>query len=306
MSCPDRACCAPATTPDASSNAPLISFPNTYDKNTPWKLYNHLIGGIPDDVIVRDYCLGTQWTYVEADCGMGIAWTCPGGAKRTHTFDLRGLPLRSVAELSKSWCFEEATLGVAALNAWYARPELLDPLGAQYDPAVEPARAAEIREHGRTNMRMDAFEQYRPRIEKLGAERGSLANVTVVGHFPHVENIAEYANLTVLERNCRDGWDTPDPACEYVMPQTDFAFITGVTLINKTAPRLLDLTANAHTVMVGPSVVMTPFLFKWGVEMLAGSVVADPEKARFAVQNGVGKFFGEALQMCSITAPAQA
>ena len=55
--------------------------------------------------------------------------------------------------------------------------------------------------------------------------------------------------------------------------------------------------------MVGPSVVMSPFLFDWGVEMLAGSVVADPDKARFAVQNGAGQFFGEALQMMSITRP---
>ena len=85
-----------------------------------------------------------------------------------------------------------------------------------------------------------------------------------------------------------------------MLPQADFAFVTGVTIINKTAPRLLDLAKNATTVFVGPSVVMSPFLFDWGVEMLAGSVVADPDKARFAVKNGAGAFFGEALQMASL------
>lgn len=69
-----------------------------------------------------------------------------------------------------------------------------------------------------------------------------------------------------------------DPACEYVIPGADYLFMTGVTLINKTAPRLLDLAANATTVFVGPSVVMAPFLFRWGVDMLAGSVVADPDQ----------------------------
>ena len=70
-----------------------------------------------------------------------------------------------------------------------------------------------------------------------------------------------------------------------------------MTFINKTAPRLLALAANARTVMVGPSVIMAPRLFDRGVDMLAGSVVADPDKTRFAVQNGAGQFFGEALSM---------
>lgn len=182
-----------------------IAYPGTYAPGTAWDLYNQLIAGIPEDVEVRDYCLGLNWSYVEADCGMGVAFTTRDGA-----------------------------------------------------------------------------------------------NVVVVGHFPHVTDIAEYANLTVLERNCRDGLDTPDPACEFVLPQADFAFITGVTFINKTAPRLLALSRDALTVMVGPSVVMSPQLFGYGVHELAGSVVADPERARFAVMNGAGPLFGEALTMASL------
>ncbi|WP_302392962.1 DUF364 domain-containing protein [Eggerthella sinensis] len=265
----------------------VIDFPGTHDPASPWALYNHLIEGIPEDLAVRDYCLGTHWSYVEADCGMGVSFTCKGGAKRAYKQDLRGTSLRTMAQLAKSWCFEEATLGVAALNAFYARKELLDPLGATYDEPVELPDGS-VR-------KMDAFEMWRPRIER--AER---KNVTVIGHFPHVHRIAEYANLTVLERNCTQELDTPDPACEYVLPSADYAFITGVTIINKTAPRLLELAKRATTVFVGPSVVMTPYLFEQGADMLAGSVVADPEKARFAVMNGAGQFFGEALQMTSI------
>ncbi len=292
MGCPERDCCT-----HGAGNAEL-AFPGTFDHDTPWKFYNHLIGGIPQGIAVRDYCLGTHWSYVEADCGMGVAFTTRGGAKRSFAQDLRGRELREVAELSKSWCFEEASLGVAALNAWYARPELLDPLDASYDEPVELPDGS-IR-------KADAFELYRPLVEAAGAARedGGQAHVTVVGHFPHVDRIAEYARLTVLERNCTQALDTPDPACEYVLPKTDFAFVTGVTVINKTAPRLLDLTKNATTVFVGPSVVMSPFLFDWGVRTLAGSVVADPEKARFAVKNGAGQFFGEALQMTYVSRPA--
>lgn len=257
---------------------------------SPWHLYDQLIDGVPDDVLVTDLCLGGHWSYVEAECGMGVSFTCRGGAvNRTDKRDFRGLPLRQMAALAKSWNFEEATLGIAALNAWYSRKELTDAMGASYDDAVELPDG--------TVHKMDAFEIMRPRIEATDG-----AKVVVVGHFPHMERVAEYSNLTVLERSCRDGMDTPDPACEYLMPLANFAFITGVTLENKTAPRLLQLAQSAFTTMVGPSVVMAPALFEAGVDMIAGSIVLDPERTRYAVKTGMGKFFGEALQMTTILA----
>lgn len=279
MGCPEKDCCT--SMPETGT----IHFPDTYGPNTPWKFYNHLIAQIPEGPVVLDYCLGTHWTYVEADCGMGISYTCKGGSKRAFPLDFRGMPLREVAELSKSWCFEEASIGVAALNAWYADKGKLDALGAVYDePGVAPESSVRL---------LDAFELYRPRMAG--------AKVTVIGHFPHVDRIAEYADLTVLERNCTQALDTPDPACEYILPNQDFVFITGTTIINKTAPRLLDIAQDPAVVFVGPSVVMTPFLFDWGAEMLAGSVVIDKEKAKLFVKAGAGKLFGEALQICQIS-----
>lgn len=267
-----------------------------------WNLYDKLIEGVPEGICVKDYCLGTAWSYVDAECGMGVAYTDRGGAKRGTVCDLRGIELREMAKLSKSWSFKEATLGIAALNAWYSNPKRLEALGVTYDDdeavAGNETVVGDSEDGGpRCGKRMDAFDVFMPRVDALGGK----AKVVIVGHFPRVERFTEHGELVVLERNCRDEWDTPDPACEYVMPQADFAFITGVTLINKTAPRLLQLCKDACTVMVGPSVVMSPVLFDYGVDSLSGSVVGDPEAARFAVQNGAGKFFGRALRMCSMS-----
>lgn len=259
----------------------------------PWALYDELIAGIPEDVQVRDYCLGISWSYVEAESGMGVSYTCRGGAKKpTDARDFRGLPLRELAALAKSWRFEEATLGVAAMNAWYGQRELTDAMGATYD---EPVELPDGSIH-----KMDAFEAMRPRIEAAGAGRPGGASVVVVGHFPHLERVMEYARLTVLERNCRDELDYPDPACEYVMPQADFAFITGVTLENKTAPRLLQLASDTVVTMVGPSVVMAQPLFDRGVDVVAGSLVIDPDRVRLSVKSGGAMSFGGALQMTFI------
>lgn len=259
-----------------------------------WSLYDQLIEGVPHDATVTDYCLGIHWSYVEADSGLGGAFTLTGGAPRTRKSDLRGKSLRDVAALAKSWSWEEATLGVAALNAWYSQAERVNAVG---DATGNPSWR--VRGHA---VRDDAFSSLRPTIEAHASERSTdgRANVVVVGHFPHVDAIAEYANLTVLERNCRNDADTPDPACEYVLPQADYVFMTGVTLINKTAPRLLELAREATTIMVGPSVVLAPALFEHGADILAGCVLSEPERARFAVKNGAGRLFGEELLL---TAP---
>ncbi len=259
----------------------------------PWTLYDELIAGIPDDVQVRDYCLGLCWSYVEAESGMGVSYTCRGGAKKgVGLQDYRGVSLQEMAKLAKSWRFEEATLGIAAMNAWYCQRELTDAMGATYDDLIELPDGS--------IHKLDAFEMMRPRVEAAGAGKPEGVRVVVVGHFPHVDRIEEYAQLTVLERNCRDQLDCPDPACEYVMPEADFAFITGVTLENKTAPRLLELAKNAFVTMVGPSVVMAKPLFDAGANVVAGSIVADPELARHSVKSGGHMPFGSALQMTSI------
>ena len=253
-----------------------------------WTLYDRLIDGVPDELTVEDYCLGHHWSCVVASCGAGVSYTCRGGASYRPR-DMRGQPLKAMARLAKSWSFEEATLGVAALNAYYARPAM--PLMAR--AVYEEKGAMPVERTGRR----EAFAVFRPIIEARGPE----TRVVVVGHFPNVTSMASYCNLVVLERTCRDSLDTPDPACEYVVPGADFLFITGVTLINKTATRLLELGKRAFTVMVGPSVVPAQPLFDAGVDNLSGRVVVDPEAAMYASRTG--NRFGSSLRMYTLAAP---
>jgi uncharacterized protein (DUF4213/DUF364 family) len=258
-----------------------------------WHLYDELIAGVPEDVLVTRACLGNSWTYVEAECGMGVAMTCRGGAPRTDRAPLAGRPLREVAAFAKSWNFGQATLGVAALNAWYSRREALEAMGATFDDEGEQPEG-----HERA---ADAFAVYAPQMAGK--------NVCVIGHFPHVERIAlqRGGNLTVLERNCTSDLDTPDPACEYVIPEQDLLFMTGVTITNKTVTRLLELarlSSRTRTIMVGPSIIPAPLMFEQeGVECLAGSVVVDPDGVRELVERGAGQLFGNALLMFDCFAP---
>lgn len=246
-----------------------------------WEMYDRMIDGIPDEVEVIDYGLGINWSWLQAECGSGISYTTRGGSTRPGRRDLRGKPLKKAAGLVKSWCFEEATIGVAALNAWYSQKERIIELVGEENVHFEQGRA--------NRDDVDPFEVIRKKIEASG-KRPSLV---VVGHFPHVEDIASYADLTVLERNCKNDYDTPDPACEYIIPGSDFVYLTGVTITNKTAPRLLELAEDSMTIMVGPSVVPSEVLFAHGANVLGGRVVVDPEKARFSCASR--EAFGDSL-----------
>ncbi len=111
-------------------------------------------------------------------------------------------------------------------------------------------------------------------IFDLLAEEVRGRKVTVIGHFPNLDPWREICDLTILERKPLAG-DTPDPACEWILPEQDIVIATATTLINKTLPRLLELAPNARFVLAGPTVPLTPLLFDFGIDMLAGLVVED-------------------------------
>ena len=234
--------------------------------SNPWELYDRLIEGVPEGVGIRDYCMGANWLYLEAECGMGISHRVTGGTRIKHSESPFDMQLHELATWVKSWDFERASIGTAALNAWYAQPEKLVAAGAAIGARGEDAS------------RNNPFDSLR--------ERYAGKKVVVVGHFPNVEGMSEIADLTVLERNCSSALDTPDSACEYIMPYQDYAFITGTTITNKTAPRLLELCRDVQVIMTGPSAIPSVALFDRGVKTIAGSVVVDPEPAKTAIKGG--------------------
>jgi uncharacterized protein (DUF4213/DUF364 family) len=156
----------------------------------------------------------------------------------------------------------EACVGLAALNAHYNRRERVEALLGKRLPEsrCEPVFAAMARE--------------------VEGKR-----VAVIGHFPGLEELATRCTLSILER-CPQPGDLPDVACEYVLPEQDYVFITGTTIVNKTLPRLLQLSAGATVVLVGPSVPLTPAWFEWGVDVIAGSVVTEPGRLWTSVSEG--------------------
>jgi hypothetical protein len=62
--------------------------------------------------------------------------------------------------------------------------------------------------------------------------------------------------------------------------------MTATTLINKTMPRLLELSRNARIVVAGPSTPLHPLMFDHGVDLLGGLIVEDEPSVWRAVSEG--------------------
>jgi uncharacterized protein (DUF4213/DUF364 family) len=230
-----------------------------------WKLYDTLIEGIPGGICVREARIWEHWIAVESsEGGMGLAMRVNSTTiTAAREGGWAGMPLNELARAVKSWNFVEAGCGLAAINAYYNHPQRASALGIDLG---HPSRANE------------AFQKYRDAL------RGKKA--AVIGHFPYLEELlGPVCRLSILERAPQAG-DYPDSACEYLLPEEDYVFITGSTLVNKTAPRLLELSRDAYTVLVGPSVPLAPALFETGIDDLSGFVVLRPAECFDAIERG--------------------
>jgi hypothetical protein len=227
-----------------------------------WRIYDELIAAVPEDSVVSACMIGLHWILVRSE-GVGVALT-PQDGPATHRAEcIAGMKTRDLARWVKSWNFMEAAIGLAAINSALNEPGGVE---RRYDICLDRTPSENL------------FDHLAPQLEGK--------RVTVVGHFYGVERLAEIAQLSVLERRPLSG-DLPDPACEYMLADQDVVIMTATTLINKTMPRLLQLSRNARVVVCGPSTPLLPALFDQGVDVLAGLVVEDEPLAWRCVQEGI-------------------
>jgi uncharacterized protein (DUF4213/DUF364 family) len=243
-----------------------------------WELYDELIDAVPEDAIVEDCVTGLGWFLVRS-VGTGVAM-------RPREMDepirnagrISGMKLRELAGWIKSWNWNEAALGLAAINSALNAPQVVTKNCSSRLDESEP---------------QDVFASM---MEELRGKR-----VAVIGHFRNVERLAGICELSILERKPQEG-DLPDTACEFILGDQDVVFMTATTLVNKTMPRLLELSRNARVVVAGPSTPLHPLLFEHGADLLGGLIIEDQASAwRVVAEGGHKALFAQGGRMVKVT-----
>lgn len=228
-----------------------------------WELYDALIEGIPAGLRVERAVCGWSRAVVTTELGAGLGAVLEGETRPpTAAEALEGAPLRDAAALIRSWNFPEAALGLAAVNAYYNAPEIARAAGVPLPDA----------RHGEDRVN-DPF------IMSQNLVRGK--KVCVVGHFPYLETLFEpVCDLSIVEWEPEEDGDYPFSAGEALIPESEVVFLSARSLVDKTFPRLLELSRGAsHVVLVGPITPLAPLLLEAGIDDLSGFVIREPETA---------------------------
>ncbi len=219
------------------------------------KILDDLISSLSDSV-VQEVHICVFWTaVVSRNCGLASTFHEEHPYHRAVR-DVGNLTHKSALELAQyamSGNILEASVGMAATNS------LID---------IDEAKCVEE----------NAFD--------ILAQKGRDRNIAVVGHFPWVPKLRNIARkLWVIEQNPQEE-DLPAKAAEEILPQADVVGITGTSFINHTVEKLLDLSRNSFVVMIGPTTPLSPVLFDYGVDVIAGVKVIEPEKAIRSIGEG--------------------
>ena len=118
-------------------------------------------------------------------------------------------------------------------------------------------------------------------------QKGEGGRVAVVGHFPFLPRIRDKVkNLWVIEKNPRKD-DFDETQAHRLIPRADLVAITGTSLTNHTLEHLLKLCApKAYIIMLGGTVPLSPVLFDFNVDALAGTRVLDADVALRCISQG--------------------
>lgn len=210
---------------------------------------SEILSSIKDDVEIRGVAFGPRFNLVFSKF-IGIASTLG----QPFLKDVKEKSAKNLSKLAFSQEISSAPVGVAAINSLIK---------------VDEERCAEVNAS---------------KVIKRLSER---KNVSVIGHFPFVEDLKKVAkNVWVFEKRLKEG-DFPFEAKDEFLKTSDVVAISGTTLISRTFPSIIrSCRKDAIRILLGPSTPLSEVLFDYGVNILSGVRIENEKQAELLVNRG--------------------
>lgn len=225
-----------------------------------FELYDELIEGIPEGIRVSEYMVGCTAAFVCADGAMGISETVFNNRMPSNMKDEADITLKEMAALLKSWNYTQASLGLAAVNCWYNRPEKLEAAGMSLK-----------------EVRRNPFGRMKSAVENKKA--------ALIGHMGYLEEaISQSCQMSVITDKPRDMGDYSAAAAEFILGEQDYVFADGKSIVSKKLTRLLELSDRVF--LVGIGVPLGDALFSRKVFEQQGFCVADQPFCKRLISRG--------------------
>ena len=231
----------------------------------PREIYDLMLDYGNKNTQIKELIIGLTWTLCLTD-GAGLCMS-PGIVTRTLPFS-GTLVNKSISDLApwlNSWNPFQATIGLAAINSIINSDSNLPDTGTLLSPD--------------SSANLAVFEHFLPQIRNK--------NVCIIGRYPGLDKYKDEMQMNVLELQPKKG-DFPAPASEYLLPKADWVFLTATSIVNKTFPRLVELSQNAQLVLMGPTLPWLTELAEMGINYLAGVQVSNLSALRQTVAEGGG------------------
>ena len=244
--------------------------------SSPKRLYELLLDYCSTDAVVDNIIIGLVWTLCQSrGCSSAGLAMSPGLTTRTLPWSgtLLDKPVVDLAAWILEWEPYKATVAMAVINSCINSRPLPESL---------------VLESNAEFPNLAVFDYFFPQLQGK--------KVVVIGRYPGIERYEQHMQLSILERQ-PNACDLPDSACEFLLPQADWVFLTASTIPNKTFPRLAELAQHAKTVLMGPTVPWLPQLHEFGIDYLAGVEVYDINTLQQTIAQGGGvRIFGHGLR----------
>lgn len=219
-----------------------------------------LVESVASNVYVDKVIIGYNWTLVRAGSLAGIARSPERGTEGARTIrPPEGFTGKSLRELAGYLCSDDSlkrSLGLAAVNAWWNRQELL-PEAKRYESPTGGLSAIQPPGDG----------------------------VIIVGGFRGAQKRLPLSRI--VEREPKPGDLSVEEASEAFEQASNLA-ITAQTLMNGSLSSILEQSHMvAHRSLIGPSAPLCPYLFDFGLDEISGAVVLNADAAElFILESG--------------------